>query len=232
MSQPKVLMVLSSADSFDMDGKPHPTGWYLPEFAHPYNKVAPVAEVVVASPKGGKAPLDPNSVEAFKEDTESVKFLKEKSALWENTFKLGDFRGKASEFAAIFFVGGHGPMIDLAIDETSHAVVREFWEAGKVVAAVCHGPAALAKVKLSDGSYLVDGSAVTGFTNDEEDAIKLSKYMPFMLETELIKNGGKMDKADIFKEKVVIGKEGRLITGQNPASASPIGAALVKAIGA
>lgn len=175
MSQPKVLMVLSSCSSFQEGDKPHPTGWYLPEFAHPYNQIAQHAEVTVASPKGGEAPLDPSSVEAFKSDAESVEFLNTKSALWKNTHKLSEFAGRASEFAAIFYVGGHGPMFDLATDATSHAIIREFWESGKVVSAVCHGPIALANVKLSDGSYLVDGSAVTGFTNAEEDAVSLSK---------------------------------------------------------
>lgn len=225
-------MVLSSCPSFDIDGKPHPTGWYLPEFAHPYNAVAPHAEIVVASPKGGEAPLDPGSVEMFKEDAESQEFLKTQSHLWKNTAKLSDFRGKAGEFAAIFYVGGHGPMFDLANDKTSHDVIREFWESGKVVSAVCHGPIALANVTLKDGSYLIAGSEVTGFTNVEEDQVKLSKYMPFMLEDVLTKNGGKVVKAEPWGEKVVVGKEGRLITGQNPASAGPIGLALVRAIAA
>jgi putative intracellular protease/amidase len=87
-----------------------PTGWYLPEFAHPYYKIEGKAEITVVSPKGGKAPLDPSSVEMFKEDAESKKFLNEKSALWENTEKLSDYLGKASQFDAVFYVGGHGRM--------------------------------------------------------------------------------------------------------------------------
>jgi len=232
MGQPKVLFVLSSCSSFDEGGKPHPTGWFLPEFAHPYNQVSKSAEVVIASPKGGEAPLDPSSVEMSKDDAESQEFLKTQSALWKNTTKLSEFKGKANEFAAIFYVGGHGPMFDLANDETSHDIIREFWESGKVVSAVCHGPIALANVKLSDGSYLVDGSPVTGFTNTEEDQVNLSKYMPVMLEDVLKKNGGKVEKAEPWGEKVVVGKEGRLLTGQNPASAAGIGKAVVKAIGA
>lgn len=231
MSQPKVLFVLSSHSSFDEGGKDHPTGWYLPEFAHPYNQVSPHAKIVVASPKGGEAPLDPSSIEASKDDAESQEFLKSQSSLWKKTEKLSDFKGKANEFAAIFYVGGHGPMFDLALDETSHQIIREFWESGKIVSAVCHGPIALASVKLSDGSYLVDGSAVTGFTNVEEDQVQLSKYMPSLLEDVLKKNGGKFEKAsEPWGEKVVVGKEGRLITGQNPTSAGPIGKALVKAL--
>lgn len=225
-------MVLSSCSSFDEGGKPHPTGWYLPEFAHPYNQVSPYADIVVASPKGGEAPLDPSSVEMFKSDKESVDFLNNKSELWKNTTKLGDFKGQANEFAAIFFVGGHGPMFDLANDEISHSIIREFWESGRVVGAVCHGPIAIANVKLTDGSYLVDGSKVTGFTDAEEDQVQLSAYMPFLLEDVLKKNGGKFEAAEPWGEKVVVGKEGRLLTGQNPASATGIGKAIVKAIGA
>ncbi|KIW05053.1 uncharacterized protein PV09_04208 [Verruconis gallopava] len=232
MSKPKVLMVLSSHPSYEKDGAQQPTGWYLPEFAHPYHEVSPYADIVVASPKGGEAPLDPSSVEMFKEDPQSAEFLKTKSDLWKNTAKLSDFKGKANEFAAIFFVGGHGPMFDLAHNETSHEVIREFWESGKVVSAVCHGPIALANVKLSDGSYLVDGSPVTGFTNNEESQVGLTKYMPFLLEDVLKKNGGKFEAAGPWAAKVVVGKDGRLLTGQNPASASPIGKAIVKAIGA
>jgi putative intracellular protease/amidase len=184
---------------------------------------------MVASPAGGAAPLDPGSVDAAKDDV-SVAFLKGKESLWNNTEKLSSFVGKAKDFDAIFYVGGHGPMFDLATDATSQQVIREFWESGKVVSAVCHGPAALANVKLSDGSYLVDGSEVTGFTNDEEDAAGLTSVMPFLLETQLKKHGAKFAKADNWTPKVVIGKEGRLITGQNPASATPIGTAILERI--
>ncbi|KAI5360263.1 putative class I glutamine amidotransferase [Septoria linicola] len=228
-SLPKVLFVLSSHDK--MGNLDKPTGWYLPEFAHPYYKLEGKADIVIASPKGGKAPLDPSSVEGFKEDAEAVKFLNEKEALWSNTQKLGDFVGKANSFDAIFYVGGHGPMFDLATDPVSHTVIKEFYESGKVVSAVCHGPAAFVNVKLSDGSYLVAGQEVTGFTNDEEDQAQLSSAMPFMLETELAARGGKVVKADPWAAKVVkSGKGNKLITGQNPASAAPIGEAILAAI--
>ena len=175
--------------------------------------------------------MDPGSVDAAKDDV-SVAFLKGKESLWNNTEKLSSFVGKAKDFDAIFYVGGHGPMFDLATDSTSHQVIREFWESGKVVSAVCHGPAALANVKLSDGSYLVDGSEVTGFTNSEEEAAGLTSAMPFLLETQLKEHGGKFVKADDWAPKVAVGKEGRLITGQNPASATPIGKAILEKISA
>ena len=226
-----------------------PTGWYLPEFAHPYNVLkGSNANITIASPAGGKAPLDPASVEMFKEDKESQEFLKEEH-LWTHTKKLSEFVGKASDFDAIVIPGGHGrkytvrlqgrvsaqvctAMFDLATDATSQQIIREFYESGKVVSAVCHGPAALVNVKLSDGTYLVNGEPISAFTNAEEDQVGLSSAMPFMLETSLEKNGAKIEKADPWKEKVVVaGKGGRLITGQNPASAAGLGKAVLKAIG-
>ena len=120
-------------------------------------------------------------------------------------------------------------MFDLATDPTSHEVINEFWSAGKVVSAVCHGPAALVNVKLSDGSYLIKGKEITGFSNAEEDQVGFSKEMPFMLETGLETNGGKFVKAaQPWGEKVCV--DGKLITGQNPASATGVGQAIKTAI--
>ena len=211
---------------------PHPPKRYLPEFAHPYNVLEKAGvDITIASPKGGEAPLDPSSVEASKSDESSQTFLKTQESLWKNTHKLSDFVGKASEYDALFYVGGHGPMFDLATDSTSHKIINEFWTAGKVVSAVCHGPAALVNVKLSDGSYLIKGKEVTAFSNAEEDQAGLSKEMPFMLETDLGTNGGKFVKAaEPWGEKVVV--SGKLITGQNPASAAGVGQAIKTAINA
>ena len=123
-------------------------------------------------------------------------------------------------------------MFDLATDQTSIKLVQEFYEAGRIVSAVCHGPAAFINVKLSDGSYLIANSPVTGFSNDEEDSVGLTPAMPFKLEDELNeKSGGKFQKADQpWGDKVVIARDGRLITGQNPASAAHIGQAVYEAI--
>ncbi|KAK5127863.1 hypothetical protein LTR85_004980 [Meristemomyces frigidus] len=229
-TKPKVLFVLTNHGAMTVNGKVKPIGWYLPEFAHPYYELVDKADITVASPAGGDTPLDPDSVAMF-QDKESVEFVETKGDLWKKTEVLADFKGKAGDFAAIFYVGGHGPMFDLATDETSHELIREFWEAGKVVGAVCHGPGALAKVKLADGSYLVSGSPVTGFSNAEEDAMGLSVAMPFMLEDALKENGGKFEKAaEMWGECVVVGKEGRLITGQNPGSAAGVGKAMAEAI--
>lgn len=123
-------------------------------------------------------------------------------------------------------------MFDLAVDSTSHELVREFYESGKIVSAVCHGPAALVNVKLSDGTYMVKDQTVTGFSNAEEDAYKFTDAMPFLLEDELRNHGGKYEKADqLFGVKVVVsGKSGNLVTGQNPPSAGVIGQTLVEVI--
>ncbi|KAK3112730.1 hypothetical protein LTR53_010678 [Teratosphaeriaceae sp. CCFEE 6253] len=227
---PKVLIVLSSHDKLGDTGKK--TGWYLPEFAHPYYKLAGKADLTIASPKGGAAPLDESSVQMFT-DAESVKFLQEQEALWTKTAKLSTFLGRAGEFDAVFYVGGHGPMFDLAVDADSQQLIREFYEAGKIVSAVCHGPIVLGDVKLTDGSFLVNGLTATGFTNAEEDQVGLSSVMPVLLETKLKDNGARFEQAEPWAPFVVQGGDGgRVITGQNPASAGPIGDALVAALGA
>lgn len=224
---PKVLVVLTSHRELGKTGKP--TGWYLPEFAHPYDVLKEAGvEMTVASPAGGEAPLDPGSVQMFKEDASSVAFLKQEH-LWKNTEKLDKFVGKADEFDAIFYPGGHGPMFDLATDATSQKLIAEFYSKDKVVAAVCHGPAAFVNVTLPNGEHLLKGKEVTGFTNTEEDQVQLSQEMPFMLEDKLRDVSGKFVKADQpWGEKVVA--DGRLITGQNPASAKGVGELILKAL--
>ncbi|KAJ9636906.1 uncharacterized protein PV06_08260 [Exophiala oligosperma] len=220
--KPKVLVVLSSA--VDLPNNEKKTGWYLPEFAHPWHVLHEKVDLTIASTNGGKVPVDPNSVGMFAGDQIAQDFLANQSTLWENTVKLSSFLGHAKDFDAIYFVGGHGPMLDLATNKDSQALVAEFYESGRIVSAVCHGPAALVNVKLSDGGWLIDGAEVTGFSNAEEDSIDYSKFMPFMLEDELNKkSGGRFVKAEQdWGEKVVVAKDGRLITGQNPFSATKL----------
>ncbi|KAH7144178.1 class I glutamine amidotransferase-like protein [Dactylonectria estremocensis] len=229
--RPKLLVVLTSQDVLPTRDNMK-TGWYLPELVHPYNDLISHVDVTMASPKGGEAPIDPYSIEDSKNDESCQTFLKEKEHLWKHTLKLESFLGRSSEYAGIFFIGGHGPMFDLAVDSTSHALVREFYESGKIVSAVCHGPAALVNVKLSDGTYMVRDQTVTGFSNAEEDAYQFTDAMPFLLENELRNHGGKYEKADqLFGVKVVVsGKSGNLVTGQNPPSAGVIGKTLVEVI--
>ncbi|KAI9746012.1 MAG: hypothetical protein M1818_000693 [Claussenomyces sp. TS43310] len=230
--RPKVLFVLTSHDKLGDTGKP--TGWYLPEFAHPYQVLSPHVDCVVASPLGGAAPLDPGSVEATEDDADSVSFLKTQEALWKNTEKLSSFLGRAKEFDAVFFVGGHGPMFDLAKDAVSHQLINEFHTANKVISAVCHGPAALTHVKLPSGGYLLDGQPVTGFSNVEEDQVGATAAMPFKLEDALRSaTGGRYEKAaEPWGPKVVIAGNGKLLTGQNPRSAAPLAKAVYEAISA
>ncbi|KAJ5119721.1 hypothetical protein N7448_010390 [Penicillium atrosanguineum] len=230
---PKVLVVLTSANEIPAIKKP--TGWYLPEFAHPHHVLHNKVSLTIASPKGGEAPLDPSSVEMFKDDT-SVNFLNNQKALWTKTEKLSDVLPRVNEFDAIFYVGGHGPMFDLTSDATSIKLIEAFAAAKKPVAAVCHGPCVFLNTKGPSGKPLIAGAQVTGFSNEEEDQAQLSSAMPFMLETELEKvSGGHFVKAaEPWGEKIVVAKTevgGDLITGQNPASATGVGEAILKSLG-
>ncbi|KAI0444667.1 DJ-1/PfpI family protein [Xylaria telfairii] len=229
---PKVLVVLTSFGHIEAANKP--TGWYLPELSHPYDVLTQAGvEIVTASPKGGVAPLDPGSVAAFKEDASAQAFVRDKKAVWEQTQPLASFRGRADEFAALFYPGGHGPMFDLVDDADSIAVIEEFASKGKVVAAVCHGPIVLVNAKRSDGKPLLAGRQATGFSNAEEDAVDMSKFMPFLLEDRIKATGADYKKADQpWAELVVVQDGGKLITGQNPASAKGVGEAILKSIGA
>ncbi|GFP55597.1 hypothetical protein ACSS6W_009048 [Trichoderma asperelloides] len=228
MAPKKVLVVLTSHDKIDAINKQ--TGWYLPEFAHPHHILSEHnVQVTVVSPKGGAAPLDEGSVELSKEDAVSMSFFENQKALWENTATIKEFRGRAAEFDAIFYPGGHGPMYDLVDDADSIALIEEFYRAGKVVSAVCHGTIALVNVKV-DGEHIIKGREITGFTNDEEDFIKLTSAMPLLVEDKVVEAGGKFVKAGVFGDKVAV--DGQFVTGQNPVSANSFAKALVTAIGA
>ncbi|KAI0460600.1 ThiJ/PfpI family protein [Xylaria acuta] len=229
---PKVLVVLTSFGHIEAANRP--TGWYLPELSHPYDVLTKAGvEIVTASPKGGVAPLDPGSVEAFKDDASAQAFARDKKAVWENTQPLSSFRGRADGFDALFYPGGHGPMFDLVDDADSIAVIEEFAAKRKIVAAVCHGPVVFINAKGSDGKPLLAGRQATGFSNAEEDAVGMSKFMPFLLEDRIKAVGGDYGKADQpWAEFVLVQDEGRFITGQNPASAKAVGEAILKAIGA
>ena len=167
--------------------------------------------------------MDPKSKDLT--DPENKKFFENKDLMKQlsNTTPLNEV--VATEYAAIVFAGGHGTMWDFHNSEVLNNLAANIYEKGGVVAAVCHGPAALVNIKLSNGKYLINGKNVTAFTNKEEDIVQLSSQMPFMLETELIKKGAKFSSSQPWKEKVVV--DGRLITGQNPASAGALGIQIV-----
>ncbi|KAE8215698.1 hypothetical protein CF327_g1040 [Tilletia walkeri] len=235
MSKKILVVITSHTKLIDND---HPTGWYLPELAHPYYIFKNAGySMTFASPKGGEAPLDQSSVEAFKDDEDSQKFLKDEEAqkMVKNTVKLDEVDAKGEGYAAIFYPGGHGPCFDLPVDKRSQDLIKNFFESGRPVSAVCHAPAVFSDVKLSDGSYLLKDRSVTVFSNAEEEASGLTKNIPWLAETRLVERGGKFEKAGKpFEAHVVVDKDGEgrvLISGQNPASAAPMAKALLKELG-
>lgn len=211
----KILMVLTSHDKLGNTGRK--TGFWLEEFAAPYYvfKDAGV-DLTLVSVSGGQPPVDPKSdlpenqtaaMARFKGDPEAQKDLADTGVL---------NLARAEDFDAVFYPGGHGPMWDLVDNPHSIALISDFYDAGKPVAAVCHAPAVLHRV-THKGAPLVRGKRVTGFSNSEEEAVQLTKVVPFLVEDELKRLGGKYEKAPKDWESFAV-TDGRLITGQNPAS--------------
>lgn len=221
----KILMVLTSHDQLGDTGKK--TGFWLEEFAAPYYVFKDAgAAITVASPKGGQPPLDPKS-DAPDSQTPATKRFgndKESQGVLANTVKLSTI--KAGDFDAVFYPGGHGPLWDLAEDRDSIALIESMFAAAKPVAAVCHGPAVFRHTKAKDGTPLVSGKSVTGFANSEEEAVGLTKIVPFLLEDVLKKSGGTYSKAADFQPHVV--SDGNLITGQNPPSSEATAKAVLQ----
>ncbi|EIM87503.1 class I glutamine amidotransferase-like protein [Stereum hirsutum FP-91666 SS1] len=197
------------------------TGWYLPEAAHPYYTLAPDFEIDFAAPKGPNPPVDAVSVQMFKDD-ESQKFLTDPKvqSLFANAKALKDVNYE--NYAAIFYVGGHGPVIDLASDPVNIELASKFYQSGKIVSAVCHGPAALVGVKGTDGKNIFAGKKATAFTRAEEEQVGKVKDIPFVPEDKMVELGAVFEKAsEPWGVKVSV--DGTLLTGQNPASAKPLG---------
>jgi len=220
----KVLMVLTSHDQLGDTGKK--TGFWLEEFAAPYYVLKDAGhEITLASPKGGQPPLDPKSDEPASQTDATRRFKgdQEAQAQLASTERLDSVR--SSDFDAVFYPGGHGPLWDLAEDPHSKALIEQALADGKPVALVCHAPAVLKNVTANDGSPLVAGKRVTGFTDEEEEAVGLTEVVPFLLEDVLKQLGAKFSKAEPFKPHVV--REGLLITGQNPASSEPAAEAVL-----
>lgn len=183
-----------------------------------------------ASPLGGVAPIDPYSIEATKGDPVCTSFYTMIKDLWTHTAKITSFLGHASEFDALFYPGGQGPMFDPATDESSHQLTNEFVDAGKIIASVCHGPAAFAFVKRADGTPFLKGAKVTGLKDSEERALGTERNMPFLLETELKNVCGEYICAGDFEPCVVVDRERKLITGQSPPSSVGVGGAILDAV--
>jgi putative intracellular protease/amidase len=220
---PKILMVLTSHGELGDSGRT--TGYYVPEAAHPHAVFKRAnLDVDFASPLGGQPP----ATGADPSDPVQAAFLSdpEVQAKLRDTHTLREITG--GEYDAILFVGGHGAMFDLADNTDLQNITREIWEAGGVVSAVCHGPAALVNVTLSDGSYLVAGRLVAAFTDDEERAVQLDTTVPFLLASTLQRRGAHHTKAPNYQAHVAV--DDRLVTGQNPASATPLAEAVVRAV--
>jgi len=223
----KILMVLTSHDRLGDTGRK--TGFWLEELAAPYYEFRDAgAEITLASPKGGRPPLDPKSQDPnfqtdltrrFESDADA-KGLLDKTVLLENV--------KQEDFDAVFYPGGHGPMWDLAEDPNSIGLIESFLAAGKPVALVCHAPGALRHVKTPANKPLVDGKNVTGFTNGEEEEVGLTKVVPFLVEDELLSLGATYSKVKNWGVHVVT--DGLLITGQNPGSSGPAAKVLIDAL--
>lgn len=220
-----VLLVVTNWDHIGDTGIK--TGWYLPEVAHPYYVLKEHGvPMTICSPKGGFAPMDPSSGEAFKDDPECKRLLADDDVQKQlkNTVAAKDV--DPSKFKAIVFTGGHGPMFDFPDSVELNKAAADIYEAGGIAAAVCHGTAGLVNTTLKDGSYLVKGHKVTSFTNSEEISIKLMDPMPFALETRLKEHGADFVDGGDWQKNVQV--SGRVITGQNPASATGLGEAIAK----
>lgn len=223
----KVLFVLTSHSDLGNSGKK--TGFWIEEFAAPYYVMSDAGvQLTIASPKGGQPPVDPSSEKPDAQTQATRRFdddpdLKQKLA---HSSKLSEVN--QADYDAVFYPGGHGPMWDLANDADSIALIEEFYKNNKPVSFVCHAPAALVKVKAANGEPLVKGKAVTGFSNIEEEAVQLTSIVPFLLEDELKKLGGKYSSGSPWESYVQ--QDGLLITGQNPGSSEAVAHLLVKTL--
>lgn len=218
-------MVLTSHDQLGNTGKE--TGFWLEEFAAPYYVLKDAgADITVASPDGGQPPIDPKSDLPENQTDATRRFRMDPAAQAEltDTKKLSSI--SADDFDAVFYPGGHGPMWDMPDNATSIALIEDFVKADKPVAAVCHAPVALINVRGKDGDYLIKGKRVTGFTDTEEDAVGLTSVVPFLLEDELRERGGIFSKGPNWSSHIEV--DGKLITGQNPASSKAGAEALLK----
>ena len=223
----KVLMVITSHDQLGNTGRK--TGFWLEELAAPYYVFKDSgADVTLASPKGGRPPLDPKSNEPEFRTELTLRFEndEEAEAQLDNTLQLDSV--KQEDFDTVFYPGGHGPMWDLAEDKHSIRLLESFLAAGKPIGIVCHSTGALRHVKAPDGKLLVQGKEVTGFTDGEEEEVGLTRVVPFLVEDEMLRLGAIFSKKANWAPHVVT--DGQLITGQNPHSSGPAANILLAAV--
>lgn len=224
----KILMVLTSHDQLGTTGRK--TGFWLEEFAAPYFVFRDAGvQLTLASPNGGQPPIDPKSDLPDEQTPAMLRFKKDETAQKDlaQTVKLAAM--KSEDFDTIFYVGGHGPMWDLAESSDSVALIESFYNSGKPVALVCHSPGVLRHVTYK-GAPLVKGKRVTGFTNGEEQAVKLTHVVPFLVEDELLRLGAIFEKVADWQPFSIV--DGHLITGQNPASSTSAAKALLQVLAA
>ena len=223
----KILMVLTSHDQLGSTGRK--TGFWLEEFTAPYFVFRDAGvDLTLASPKGGQPPVDPKSDLPENQTDAMARFKKDAKAQSDlaHTAKLADM--KSADFDTVFYVGGHGPMWDLAESQDSIKLLESFYNSGKTIALVCHSPGVLRHVTYK-GEPLVKGKRVTGFTNGEEAEVQLTNVVPFLVEDELLRLGATFEKRADWEPFFVV--DGRLVTGQNPASSTSAAQALLKALG-
>jgi putative intracellular protease/amidase len=221
----KVLIVLTSHSDLGNTGEK--TGFWIEEFAAPYYVLADAGtDLTIASPKGGQPPVDPKSESPDAQTPATLRFYGDYELIDKvaHTLKLSEVN--QADFDAVFYPGGHGPLWDLATDVISIALIESFYKNNKPVAFVCHAPAALLKAKAPNGEPLVKGKEVTGFSNSEEEAVKLTAIVPFLLEDEMKKLGGTYSSGPDWG--IYVKKDGLLITGQNPASSEAVAKALLE----
>ncbi|TXD50753.1 type 1 glutamine amidotransferase domain-containing protein [Polaribacter sp. IC066] len=222
-----ILFVLTSHDQLGDTG--NKTGFWVEEFANPYYTLLDKgATITIATPKGGAAPIDPSSASPDAATEATARYDKDADAKQRiaNTKVLADINPE--DFDAVFYPGGHGPLWDLANDSTSIALIEKFNSQQKPIAFVCHAPAALKSVKNSDGTPLVKGKKVTGFTNTEEEAVQLTSVVPFLVEDMLNENGAIYSKKEDWAAYAI--QDGNLITGQNPASSELVAEKLLESL--
>jgi putative intracellular protease/amidase len=222
----KILMVLTSHDQLGNTGRK--TGFWLEEFAAPYFVFRDAGvELTLATPKGGQPPVDPKSDLPENQTPAMVRFKVDEAAqkALAHTAKLSEM--KSENFDTAFYVGGHGPLWDLAESPDSIELLESFYNAGKPIALVCHSPGVLRHV-THHGAPLVKGKRLTGFTNDEEAAVQLTEVVPFLVEDELKKLGAKFEKVPNWQPFAIV--DGRLVTGQNPASSTSAAQELLKMV--
>lgn len=219
----KILIVVTSHDTKGRTGEK--TGYYLSEVSHAWEVfVSAGFEVDFVSPKGGNPPVDGFDLS----DPINKKFWEDRKYHDKIANSLKPENVNPKDYQAIYYAGGHGAMWDLPNNSAIAKIAAEIYENKGVVAAVCHGPAGLVNIKLTDGKYLVDGKKVNGFSNEEEAIVTLTDVVPFLLEDQLKSRGGIFEKSAPWQTHVAVDQ--RLVTGQNPQSAKAVGEAVVKLI--